>query len=454
MKLWPTIRAHRGRAPILVSSVLVACVLLVAARARAAGAGECGGGVCPALDYSSCAYLNPGAQAYDVPCFSIATDRDSDGWEDDTDNWIFKANADQADSDGDGVGDACDNCPKHDNPGQIDTDGDGDGDVCDADDDNDQLPDAQDNCASVTNPDQIDTDGDGEGDACDSDDDNDGAEDSKDNCPLFANPAQTDAAPKQHGAACDRDSDGDEHPDSKDNCPTVPNRKQLDTDKDGLGDGCDPDKDGDGVMNKVDNCDLLSNARQIDADRDGKGDRCDPRFCYVVNGDEKNCLDPASPFAVYSPPTKARTGEAVRLRLFANRQGAAIRYTWELAKRPVGSQLTEVENASGQTALSVINGYEYLYLKDNIAKFSADEPGTYEIWVTGELALPDTVNPAWARTFTYVMTLTAEGPSTNDGGCAVSGRALDGPAFMLALLLLALVLFVRRLRHDNTRERR
>jgi hypothetical protein len=366
-------------------------------------------------------------------------DFDNDGWQDNTDNCRFRANADQADSDGDGVGDACDNCPKIKNADQFDTDGDARGDVCDDDNDGDKIPDNQDNCPAIENPSQRDTDGDGQGDACDEDDDNDGVRDRDDNCPLVANPTQDDATPNQHGAACDADTDGDEIEDSKDNCPTVPNKLQLDADKDGLGDGCDPDKDNDGVMNKADNCDVLPNAAQVDADRDGKGDLCDPQYCYVVAGDEKNCLDPTSPFAMYSPGITIRTGEPTRLSMFANRINAEIRYQWVVTKRPQSSS-AEVENPHGATARSRL--YDYLYLKSSVPTFTADEPGDYQLKVKGELAFPDTVNPTWERTHSYVMTLTAEGPSMSDGGCAL-GR---GPSARPLPWLLLLALFVLRQR--------
>ncbi len=422
----------------ILAAMMAMGVFLYAPVANAQSAGECSGGACGTPNTSGGGGCGCGGGSILVnntdlgDTYQYADDYDNDGWEDDTDNCPFNANADQADADGDGVGDACDNCPNASNADQVDTDGDSSGDACDSDDDNDQIPDAQDNCPTVTNPGQVNTDKDAMGDACDQDDDNDGVLDIEDNCPLVANPDQRDDTPNSFGAACDADADGDEIEDSKDNCPTVPNKLQLDTDKDGIGDGCDPDKDNDGVMNKVDNCPLQVNAKQVDADRDGKGDSCDPQYCYVVNGDEKNCLDPTSPFAMYSPTTKVRTGEAARLRLFANRSNVSIRYQWVVTKRPGGSNAT-VENPRGTVKLS--SPYEYFYLKENVARFTADEPGTYEIKVTGELIFPDTVNPAWERTHSYVMTLTAEGES--QGGCSVGGSSAGtGLGLLLALGLL------------------
>ncbi len=145
----------------------------------------------------------------------------------------------------------------------------------------------------------------------------------------------------------DKDADLDNIEDSKDNCPLVANADQKDADGDKKGDACDLDRDNDGVLNINDNCPDLANKNQLDADRDDKGDSCDSRFCFVIYGDEKNCLDPKTTFRVYSPKQQIVTGTEVRLRLFANRSNAPLRYRWKIVSRP-GDSEAEVDHPAQQ----------------------------------------------------------------------------------------------------------
>ncbi len=430
---------------LMVAALAGMGLFLYGSTAWAGGEGECSGGACGTPDTSGggCGCGGGGSILVNNTdtgdTYQYADDYDEDGREDDVDNCPFVANASQVDSDGDGFGDACDVCPAAANKDQLDSDGDGKGDSCDSDADNDGIAGAADNCPLVPNPNQGDADKDGQGDACDADADNDGVLNAKDNCPLVSNPDQKNTDPNLYGDACDKDLDKDNIEDTKDNCPMVANLDQVDLDKDGIGDACDQDKDNDKVLNSIDNCPLVANPQQADADRDRLGDACDPRFCFVVNNDETNCLDPNVTFKVYSPTALVKTGEPVRLRLFANRQNAAIRYTWIVKERPSGSTAT-VQNPQGTVRLST--PYEYHYLKGNVATFTADEPGVYQVQLTGNLVFPDSVNPNFPRSHTYVVTITAEGGSM--GGCSVAGSGANAGLVLVLLGLLGLFIARRR----------
>ena len=431
------------RKVLMVAALAAMGVFIYSSAALAGGGGECSGGLCGTPDQSGGGGCGCGGGSILInntdegDTYQYADDYDEDGLEDDYDNCPFVPN-NQADADGDDIGDACDNCPGLANLDQLDTDGDAMGDMCDADMDNDGKDNALDNCPLISNLEQVDTDSDKQGDACDTDDDNDMKLDIDDNCPLVYNPMQE--PPEQLGnVKCDTDTDMDNISDSKDNCPQVANADQADLDADKLGDACDPDIDQDGVLNVTDNCPKLVNADQSDLDRDGKGDTCDARYCYVVNGDETNCLNPDDTFKVYSPLTRVQTGEAFRLRMFANRQNAPVQYKWIVQGRPSGSDST-VENPQGTVRVST--PYEYHYLKNNVARFTADEPGEYQIKLVADLVFPDTVNPNYPRSATYVVTIVAEGDSM--GGCSMGNGNAGAAGFLVIGLLLGLGLVLRR----------
>ncbi|MCB9557199.1 MAG: thrombospondin type 3 repeat-containing protein [Deltaproteobacteria bacterium] len=434
----------------LVLSMSAASLLLlgVSTQAFAGGAGECSGGACGTPQQSGGGGCGCGGGSILVnntdlgDTYQYADDYDNDGWEDDTDNCPFVANPEQLDSDGDGHGDACDLCPNVSDPEQTDTDGDQLGDGCDPDIDNDGIENAKDNAPTVPNKDQKDTDGDGIGDAADDDDDNDGVKDISDNCPLFANPDQTNSAPNTHGDACDADLDKDDILDSKDNCPNVQNKLQGDLDGDGIGDACDADRDGDGITNVQDNCPDLINPDQIDDDRDGLGNACDSRFCFVVAGDQQNCLDPTATLKIFSPEVKIATGHAFRLRLFANRENQAIRYTWTVLEAP-GQSTATVQNPRGTVRLST--PYEYHYVKSNEATFTADAPGTYKIKVNAQLVFDDVVNKTFPKDAFHIVTITADG-ERQSSGCSVAGGPSAEWLGLSVLGLIALVTMRRRRR--------
>jgi uncharacterized protein (TIGR03382 family) len=370
-------------------------------------------------------------------------DADGDGKADDRDNCPFASNRDQADSDGDGVGDVCDNCRMLANYQQRDADGDGIGDDCDPDADNDTIPNEEDNCPLIPNKDQSNLDGDAQGDVCDLDDDNDGHPDGEDNCPRLPNPDQRMPA---DASQCRVDADGDNVSDNGDNCPTIANPNQADKDMDGLGDVCDPDIDDDGVLNKdadgkpLDNCPYVANRDQRDDDGDGVGDACDTRYCVVVDKNKPDdCLDPKAPFTVSGGgQLSLKKGDKVELPLFANRNGAAIEYTWTVKARPSGSKAV-VENPQGAVAYS--RHWQYDYMKGTEPTFTADADGEYDIQVQARLAFADRAYPDQRESISSLKLSVGSG---NASSCA----AIPGPVGGMALGAVLLGLLLRRRRAE------
>ncbi len=445
-----------------------ALVLSIAGFAWAQG-GECPGGLCGTPDQSGGAGGGPcvagvctgGCGSVLVAMtdrgdtYQFADDFDGDGIEDEFDNCPFAANYDQADADGDGVGDGCDHCPSVVDPGQADIDGDRLGDACDPDLDGDGVANAQDNCLRIANATQTNTDLDGEGDDCDLDDDNDGLLDRDDPCRLIPGSAWA--------AGCDDDQDGDGIPGSSDNCPSIFNPEldaaglQADLDADAWGDACDLDIDGDGVANWVDNCLRVANPSQIDLDHDGRGDAgnwrggaesCDPRECYVVLGDQGNCLDPNGPFSIYLSLVGERIGRTetlpvgseVTVALFSNRLGRLHRWTTRFTELPADSE-TSLSNGKGGAATlppspqvagcvapTATGGCDEL----NTIRFVPDVPGRYAIKVTATLPQGDELGPDSAS---YTIIAEVEGEPLT-GGCA-AGPGLGAVAVAAGLMLVS-----------------
>jgi uncharacterized protein (TIGR03382 family) len=387
--------------------------------------------------------------------FQYADDFDDDGFEDNADNAPFDFNPDQLDTDGDGFGDVADFCPTIPAPlgdGGIrilrDTDADGFGDECDPDADGDTFPNEIDNCPGVINPflavsgGQIDTDADGIGDACDNDDDNDGCSDASDNCPLLGAANCTDSGAVVSNE-CFADADADGIIDHLDLCATVPDLGQADTDGDGFGDACDPDLDNDGIDNTRDNCRQVPNADQGNDDRDGFGNACDALLCYVVDGDEQGCLDPAAPFAVKAALVDQRlnpivTGQDVLLHLFANRESKAIRYTWVVVEKPADGRVTIV-NPKG--AVSFSNSIQYIYEAERSAKFTAEVPGKYVVELQAELAFADDEG--------YDVRAAQSRLEINVGGEEIAGGCSSTPAGSVAMFgAVAALLGLRRRRRS------
>ncbi len=377
--------------------------------------------------------------------YQDADDYDNDGHEDPYDNCVRYYNPDQGDADGDGLGDPCDNCLQTPNASQADNDGDGIGNECDLDIDGDGVMNGDDNCSEIPNivPEgetgQPDLDGDGIGDACDPDIDGDSLNNLADPCPLDPDLE----AVTQDSCFPDVDGDGvsEVDPMIPDNCPTVYNPQQENVDGDAMGDACDPDMDNDSVPNAVDNCDGVANFDQDDADRDGRGDLCDNFYCYVVFGDEENCLDPADSLSVYVPALLAYTSTPFRLPFFVNRTEAQeLEYRWIVVSAPTGSSAT-VTNSQGQAHPSAV--HEVIYADGIPVTFNLDEPGVYEIKIAIETIGADIITGLVNARAEYVMTVVVDGSS--EGGCSV-GHSGSTP---LWLLLAALVFpLVRRRRRD------
>jgi Thrombospondin type 3 repeat len=362
-------------------------------------------------------------------------DADGDGKADTNDNCPFATNRDQLDGDGDGVGDSCDNCAAGSNFSQLDGDGDGMGDICDGDIDGDSILNAVDNCSLIPNPGQ-------ErlltaatlGDVCNGDDDGDGVPDGIDLCPRVADPTNAMPTDPTILSQCSVDIDQDNVSDTFDNCIGTKNPLQADADTDGQGDLCDLDADNDGVMNDADNCSLVKNRSQLDDDGDKLGDSCDSRYCVVIDpSNPADCLDPNGPFRVHGGGSIVlNAGEKFRLPLFANRNGAAIEYTWTVTKRPAGSK-APVENPVG--AVSMSRHWEYAYTDGNVPTFTADVPGAYTLQLKGKLMFADRAYPEVVES-TSALEMEAGG-QPQAGGC--SAVPVDGALLGMALAALGLI---------------
>lgn len=385
------------------------------------GGGACVDGICTGGGCSVwVAYTDDGMT------LAYTDDADGDGQADDRDNCPFVANRDQLDGDGDAVGDTCDTCAQAANRSQLDTDGDGAGDACDADLDGDGAANGADTCPQLPDRAQRDTDADGRGDSCDEDDDGDGLLDTVDTCPLLANPDNAPLADPR----CNADQDGDNVSDAFDDCIEVANANQADLDGDGRGDACDLDLDDDGILNVHDNCPGGRNRGQWDDDGDGLGDACDARYCTVVDPSNKeDCLDPNGPFRVHGGgQVTLKAGEKFKLPLFANRENAAISYTWTVTQRPAGSR-EAVRAPQGTVTSSRRYLYEY---PEHAPTFTADVDGTYALQLQATLVDPDRKYPE-NRASTSTLSMSAMGAPSS-----CSAVPLDAALASLGLLVLAL----------------
>jgi MYXO-CTERM domain-containing protein len=371
----------------------------------------------------------------DGKTLAYTDDADGDGKADDQDNCPFASNRDQLDGDGDGVGDSCDNCAAGSNFAQLDGDGDGLGDICDGDIDGDSILNAIDNCPLIPNPGQERLlPGSLLGDVCNPDDDGDGVLDGVDLCPRVADPTNSVPTDPAVLALCSVDIDLDNVSDTFDNCIGIKNPLQADADGDGQGDLCDLDADNDGILNDADNCMLVKNRSQLDDDGDKLGDACDSRYCVVIDpSNPADCLDPNGPFRVHGGGSIVlNAGEKFRLPLFANRNGAAIEYTWTVTTRPSGSK-APVENPLG--AVSMSRHWEYAYTDGSVPSFTADVPGKYTLQLKGKLMFADRAYPEVTES-TSALEMDAGG-QPQAGGC--SSVPVDGALLGMALAALGMI---------------
>jgi hypothetical protein len=161
---------------------------------------------------------------------------------------------------------------------------------------------------------------------------------------------------------------------------------------------------------------------------------------------DAHCLDPQGVFDVYAFPTAVvNTGNRVFLDLFANRDNVGIRYTFTVDSAPGGSNVA-VHNAQGTVSTS--QGMQYHYASDTARPiFTPDMAGEYKIRVSADLVNPDTLFSG-ADHAEATLTLTAQGPNMQQGGCDVApGSSAQGSLWLIAAgLLLGLGLALRTLR--------
>src|SRR5215831_10405154 len=355
------------------------------------------------------------AMTDDSKTLSYTDDADGDGIPDGYDNCPFTPNRDQKDSDGDGVGDACDNCPNVANRDQR-------------------------NSFNAKGP-----DGKPMGDACNKDIDVDGIPNPQDNCPYWPNADQRlDNIPP--GVVCHKDTDGDGVEDSSDNCPTVynPDQKVSVPDPLGLdkrGDACKDDLDNDGVANSEDNCPLVPNPDQRNSTGAQQGDACNPQL-WVIYAGVRNAkgavetgvlLNRRGPFAIsaggkYTVP--AGTSK-LGLALWANRNGAAIQYSFVVNSSPSGS--ASVQNATGYVTQSANN--QYIFPAGSEPTIMGLESGDYHLTVTANLETPDRAYPEISQSVA-ALTIHVDDTPSKHGGCAAIPAAAPVVGFALALFAL------------------
>jgi hypothetical protein len=102
----------------------------------------------------------------------------------------------------------------------------------------------------------------------------------------------------------------------------------------------------------------------------------------------------------------ATIGQAVRLPLFANRNGVAISYQWIVVTRPIGSTASIVA-PKGFATLS--RDWSYAYPDGSVATFIPDIMGTYSLQLSARLVFSDRVYPTQNAAAPATLQLQAAG---------------------------------------------
>ena len=154
----------------------------------------------------------------------------------------------------------------------------------------------------------------------------------------------------------------------------------------------------------------------------------------VDPSNKEDCLDPNGPFRVHAGGlVMLKAGEKFRLPLFANRNGAAIEYTWTVKTRPSSSKAAVV-NPQGVVTMS--RHWEYAYQDGQVPSFTADVDGEYDIQLQAKLAFADRAYPE-NRDSTSSLKLNAS-PDGKNGAQTCSAIPVDASLAALGLGLLAL----------------
>ena len=153
-------------------------------------------------------------------------------------------------------------------------------------------------------------------------------------------------------------------------------------------------------------------------------------YCFVVFGDEENCLDPEAGFRVYSPDIAANTGDTVNLRLFMNRQDTNAEYTWSVRSRP-GRSSASIDNPIGTVDESSL--FDHIY--EVQPTFVPDIPGEYILVIEVVGKFTEELTVAYA-TVQHEVRISVSGVPISTAGSGCSTLATQGPVSILWLIFM------------------